>query len=261
MRGGDRKSEEALTFFDGETNLLRVFGKNFTEHDFARYIQSERNRLERLPGTAEQRARWGENENWTTQTYNELDRLFEARASSYAGQTITPQMKITLIKVAKWDREIDALIRNNKYKDARDLQSMVDSVLSSEQMRKKDEKPIEHFRPDAWVAAMERKGLMRDGKFLSLDETIKVLREYDYKRKKYKYPKEAADQLIANWVKYVRRNGDLRMAYALPRDMQTQDDYAEFEQEPSEEYEKKVYDMQLEEVQFTDPPLSEGEDE
>lgn len=263
--GEDRKDDEVLTFFDGETDLLRVFGRNFTEKDLAAYIKNERAKLDRIAGTAEQRTRWGEREEGeakeaTEKRYAELDRLYAARASAYSGQTITPQMKITLIKVAKLDFEMDKLIKRGEYKSVRDLQAVVDNVLSSEQMRKKDEKPVEYFKPDAWVVAFERHKLMKDGKFLDLGSTKKSVREYDFKRKKYKYPKDAADQILDNWVKYVRRNGDMRMAYALPKDMEVRDDYGEFEEE-TEEYREKKAEIQLGDVQFTEAPLGDDEEE
>lgn len=245
--GEDRKDDEVLTFFDGETDLLRVFGRNFTEKDLAAYIKNERAKLDRIAGTAEQRTRWGEREEGeakeaTEKRYAELDRLYAARASAYSGQTITPQMKITLIKVAKWDFEIDRLIQRGKYTDAKALQTMVDNVLSSEQMRKKDEKPVEGYELMSQVFTLERAGLMEDGKFLPIDKLQEVLFKRFIKGKKYDYSIDVCDAVIERVWSTMRANADAYMPDELPSDLDIEDKFDEFaDEETDEEREHKRF--------------------
>lgn len=231
--GMDRRRGIPTTFFDGETDMLRIFGKEFTEKDFSKYFLSMKKKIAETPGTPEQRDKWGKD--YTAQEYEELDRLYENRAANFRGQTITPQMDSTLTKVAKWELLLDKYIKNNNMKSARDLYSMIDMALSSEQMRKKDEKPIENFRPDAWITALERAGLMEDGKFLNYDDTVKALRDVTVKSKKYRYSLDVADQIQYNIYNNARKNGDLAIAYDMPEEMELEDEYGEFEEEETEE--------------------------
>lgn len=240
--GQDRTTDKVLTFFDGETNILRIFGERFTERDFAKYIQYERDRIKRLPGTPEQRAKWGEQEGYTTKTYNELDRLYEARASSYAGQTITPQMRLTLVRVAKWDYDIDRCVAEGRITEAKGLQSMVETALSSEQMRKKDEKPIENFRFDSQIVALQKMGLYEQGKFLNVEDTIKVIQENFLCRKKYPYSLDVADQIVLDIYNTMRANADQMTEIELPENLKQEDINGEFEpQETEAEIERRQY--------------------
>ncbi len=231
-------AKEPLTFFDGETNVLRIFGKNFSETTFAKYIQHERATLDSLPGTAEQRTRWGftedDGEEFSTELYNELDRQYFTRLESYKGMTITPQMEDTLIKVVRWNYKIDEYIRRGEIKAAKDLQAMVETALGSENMRKKDEKPVESLRIDALVEALENAGLMENGMLLAYDELVEALRDKHIKSKKYRYSLDVADQVLLDIVNSMRANADLMQLIELPEEYELEDIYGEFEKEETE---------------------------
>ena len=240
--GEDRKGSKVLSFFDGETDLLRIFGREMSQKDFAKYILVERRRIDSLPGTPEQREKWGVGAGYTDEIYNELDRLYAARASSYVGQTITPQMEDTLIKTAKWNYKIDKLVEKGAFKAAKDLQSMVDSVLSSEQMRKKDEKPVEAYSIDAQVIALERAGLMEQGKFLKLDALQKVLVDNFFKAPKYDYSIDVVDHSLEAINRTMRLNADLFVPTEVPAELKVDDDLEECEpEETPEEVENKRF--------------------
>lgn len=232
----DRKGNKVLSFFDGETDILRIFGREMSQKDFAKYILVEKKRIESLPGTPEQRERWGVGQGYTNDVYNELDRLYTARASNYVGQTITPQMEDTLIKTAKWNYKIDKLVEKGAFKAAKDLQSMVDTMLSSEQMRKKDEKPVESYAIDGQTVALEKAGLVEKGKFLTLDQIQKVLVEKFLKAKKYDgYSIDVADHMLEAIDKTMRANADLYIPAELPKELNMQDEFGEFAEEETEE--------------------------
>lgn len=229
-----------FTFSSGITNMLRIFGKDFTEKDFAKYVRFEQERLEKLEGTEAQREKWGTDDLWvdfnmTSEVYDELDRQYENRVSSYKGQSITPQMDDTLVKVCKWNLVINHLFKKGEIKAAKDVQTMVDSVLAAEQMRKKDEKPVEGYRIDAQIKALEDRGLLEDGKFLNLKDTIRTLRDSFVKSRKYDYSLDVADQMIFDFYNNMRANADLFMTGELPEELLAIDEYGEFQTEPSEE--------------------------
>lgn len=238
----DRKGKKILTFFDGITNMREIFGKDLTETDFAKYVKSERAKLDKMPGTPEQREKWGVNKEWTTEDYNELDRLYEARASSFKGQTLTLQQENALINVAKWSLKQDKFIDKGNLQGAKALLDMIDKTLAAESMRKKDEKPVEHFRPDAWVVALERAGLMADGKFLNLPDTIAAIDKNLLRRHKYNYSLDVLDQSMLKMYNCIRQNADLAAVYDLPTELTVDDELGEFSpEETAEEKKRKKY--------------------
>ena len=241
--GEDRRNDDILSFFDGETNILRVFGRNFTEKDFAKYIKVERDKLANLPGTREQRDRWGTSSIWkglvmTNEVYNDLDKEYQIRVRSFAGQTLTDQQEDTLRKVAKLNVTYSYLMSQGLSKMALDVQKMVDTMLASEQMRKKDEKPIEGFELMSQVVALEKAGLMEDGKFLPIDELQKVLFYRFIKGRKFDYTIDAVDGIIENIYKTMRQNADAYIPTELPEELEIEDIHGEFAEEETEEERK-----------------------
>lgn len=228
--------EDVPNFFDGVTNILRIFGKNFTERDFAKFVQYEQDLIDSLEGTERQRERWGDS--YTAEEYNELDRLYEGRKESFKGVTLTAQMEDTLIKVCRWNLKIDQYIEDGNIKLAKDLQSMVETALASESMRKKDEKPVEAYSIDAQVKALEDAGLMEDGKFLNLDGVQKSLIKHFIKKKKYDYPIDVLDHVIEDIWNTMRENADAMISTELPSELKPTDEFGEFEEKETEEYEK-----------------------
>ncbi len=262
--GQDTKSGKVLGFADGVTTLWGLFGNKLGEPNFEKRIALEKEKIKKQIGTPEQRAKWGEQALYkglpiSAQMYDELDRLYEIRANSYKGQTITPQMDDTLIKVAKSNVIYDHLMRQGLVKAALDVQKNIDLLLASEQMRKKDEKPVEHFRMDALVTALEKFGCMENGDFLNYDELVEVLRDNFVKSKKYDYSLDAADQVVLDIVNAMRKNADLLELSELPIELAVEDEYGEFEPEETEEEKKRKAFAGLTKVRFTEE--KKGDDE
>lgn len=240
------KNGKIRGFLDGKSDIRQIFGREMNYTDFSGYVAHEQEKIDELEGTEEQREKWGTGKLWsktemTSHIYDELDRQYENRAASYKGQTITPQMEDTLIKVAKFNTVIDILMEEGDSKTILDIQKTVDNLLASEQMRKKDEKPIETFALDAWIVALEKSGLMKDGDFLTFEETenalIKIL-----KGKGYEQTLDAIYQLEMNILNNARRNEDLPLLYELPENMQVKDHLGEFAtKEGQEEKDAKAY--------------------
>ncbi|MCH5315460.1 MAG: hypothetical protein J1E81_06070 [Eubacterium sp.] len=254
----DTKRGKPLGFKDGAvTQLQRLFGEKLNHDDFVAYLTKERQKIERkekLPGTDEQRERWGTSPDYRTSAdYDELDRLYEVRANSYKGQTITPQMENTLENVVRWSFKMNKLLdeKNPNFHGAKALSDMIDKALASENMRKKDEKPVEHFRMDALVVALEKAGCMENGDFLTYDELIEVLRDNFIKSKKYDQSLDVADQVILDILNAMRSNADLMQLTELPFDLAVEDAYGEFEPEETEEEKRRKEFAGLTKVQFT----------
>lgn len=250
--GQDRKNGKVLGFADGATTLWSLFGNKLGEPNFEKRIALEKEKIKKQVGTDEQRERWGTEPLYisqnpkipklvmTTAVYNELDRIYANRAEALKGTTITPQIDFTLQEVAK-NTVIYSHQRRHGERDKDKTWKDIDSMLASEQLRKKDEKPIANFAPDAWITAFEKAGLMEDGQFLTLpeieDTMIKIMRG-----KGYDQTLDAAHQLELNIVNNARKNADQQTVFELPEDMRITDELGEFaDEESAEEKEAKEY--------------------
>lgn len=241
--------DKPRTFLDGTANIRKIFGRDLTEKDFGRYVRAEQERYDNLTGTEKQRTKWGV-ANYTSADYDELDRRFNNRMATYKGITVTPQMEDILTTVCKLSFEGDRAIEHGNTKKAKDLYDMLDKMLASENLRKKDEKPVENAKTDAFVAAMEKAGLMDDGQLLDYDRTVEALRDHFVKSKKYDYSLDACDQMINDYYNNLRANADLALVSVLPADMEVEDEYGEFEAEETEEEKKRKRYAGLTPVQF-----------
>lgn len=240
------QNDEIATFFDGITNILKVFGKELTQKDTAKYIQFENERIEKLPGTEEQRERWGTQAIWkglnmTAKVYEELDNQYFAMLGNFSGMTVTEQMENTLIDVSKMRVAANYLMSLGDDSFTKLLKA-ADDRLGSEQMRKKDEKPMEEMRIDALKIALENAGLMENGELLTYEETVNVLMNSFVKKKKYNYSVDVADQIIFDVLNNMRANADVQLLTDLPEDAMVDDEWGEFEPEETErEKEAKKY--------------------
>lgn len=235
------------TFADGETCLLKIFGREFSQKDFAKYVLTERAKVARLEGTEEQRRMWGVRNLWenvpmTTEIYNELDDMYEARLENYKGVSLSDATQATLRRVCKWTLAQDYLQSKGEVASIDKLQKSIDSAMAAEQLRKKDEKPVEALRPDALVQALENAGLMQNGDLLPYDELLNVLRDNFVKSKKYDYSLDVADQLILDVINSMRANADLVQVAELEEQFAPVDEYGEFEPtETEQEIKNKQY--------------------
>ena len=240
------KNTQYTTFFDGITDIRKVFGKEMTEKDFAKYLDYEQKRFAVLAGTPEQRERWGTGElckglPLTDELYCELDEQREIWLGRYKGQIVTPPLEQSIITICKRNKVADFLIETGAYNDAAKVQKMVDELMASEQMRKKDEKPIEQFRLDAWIDAFEKSGLMKNNDFLTFPEMEESLMKI-MRGRGYNQTLDVVHQLEKNIINNQRRNDDKQTIFELPENMKVVDELHEFvEEETAEEKHRKKY--------------------
>lgn len=241
------KNGENRGFLDGVNDIRSVFGKALTETDFARYIAAEQDRIATLPGTEEQRERWGEDDlckglPMTSDLYDKLDRKYEIWCARYKGQSFTPQLEDSIIEICKKNMASDYLFRIGDYANAQKVQKMVDEKMASEQMRKKDEKPVESLQVDAMVVAFENRGLMEKGKLVRHKDFAKTVAENFVKQPKYDHSIDVVDQMIYDYYNTMRQNADLPIETELPVSLKVEDEYGEFFDKPTAaEEENKKY--------------------
>ena len=243
------------TFKDGETYLLRIFGRGMSEKTFGKFVISERQRLSNKEGTEEQRIFWGErplyqNVPMTTSIYNELDKRYESRMARLKGVSIDEQLIDTQKKLCKMLLAQDHLLSLGDVAAFDKLQKSIDSIQAAEQLRKKDEKPMEEMRIDALVVALENAGLMENGELLTYDELLDALISRFPKSRKYNYSVDVADQVVLDIINSMRANADLMQVIDLPEEYEIVDEHGEFSPvETEQEKEAKRY-LGLTNVQF-----------
>lgn len=197
-------------------------------------------------------ARWkrewgtGDEENpYTLEDYRQLDSLYAmytARINS-AGAAPDAQQEDTLRTCCKLRLQSDRAI-NKPTKESVDiaakLNKMIQDLLAAENLRKRDEKPIENVRIDSIVDALEKAGMMHKGKILNLPDLQEKLLERlgalgGKPSHKYPYTLDAADQMAQYIVNAMRANDGMAEIPYSPENMCFDENVAaEFAARPNE---------------------------
>lgn len=242
-------------FLDGLTQIHEIFGSALKDGEFSKAVGIEKSgKAKNLPGTAKQRKTWGEGDEehrYTSSDYSELDQIYATYASRLekAGG-LDAQQEMTLRTCSRLHLLMNKAIAKGTIDDikkANTLNEMVQKQLAAENLRKKDEKPMEELRIDSIVDALEKGGLMKKGKILTLPELQKALLERlgalgGKPSHKYPYTLDAADQMILAIKNTGRVNDGLPELTELPDNMSFDENVAcEFADAPTPD-EMKTYE-------------------
>lgn len=230
-------------FGDSVCDIREIFGSKMSYTDFSAYVEAQQELITEQEGTEEQREQWGARPLWqnldlTTDLYNELDRRFEAKISRYKGINIDEVLTDTLKKLCRLELVQEYLISIGDVTSFDKIQKSIDSIQAAEQLRKKDEKPIENFKIDAQIKALEDAGLVEEGKFFDFDTTRKKLLNLT-KSTKYNYPLDMVDQMIFGIKNNMMANANALMSTELSPDLVFEDTNNEFEKKENKEYLEK----------------------
>lgn len=253
--GDDKRGGRDAEWLDGITDIRWAFGSKLDNTDFAAAIKAEKERLSKQPGTKLQRKRWGTKGGgalFTASDYERMDDLLDACAADYRNTGLSQRKEQSLIRYVK---ELFLADKANEEGDFRASQSHyrnADMILAGEGMRAKDEKPLEGFRFDAMIDAMEKAGLMKEGHFLSFDDTKEAIWRFVHPKGKnrYNYSIDVADQILLNWENNMRKNSAQAEVYELPAEMKLEDENGEFLPEETEEEKALKQQMDLLPVRF-----------
>lgn len=237
------KDGKPCGFLDGMTDITKIFG-DLKKGEFNKAVDAEvAARRNKEPGTKKQRKDWGSGDagkRYTTEDYNRLDELFEtfsARLVSAGGYDA--QQEFILRLCCRMTLDMEKLLAAGQIDKAQKLNKMIQENLASENLRKKDAKPVEDFRLDSWADALEEAGLTKNGKRCDPDEMFQILFG---RPPKYPYTKDAVEQMILINENRMRSNDGLPELTVLPDDMRLEDNLGEFAEEAGpreqEAYEK-----------------------
>lgn len=230
-----------LGFLDGLTDITKIFGNNLEKGEFSTAIDLEKSARNRKPGTQRQRKAWGDgkdedgNGGYTTADYNRLDELF----NTYSSRLEKPdtQQEYILRLCSRMTLDMEKLLSAGDVGNAQKLNKMIQENLASENLRRKDAKPVEDFKLDLWADALEKAGLMKNGKRCPPDEMFRIL---FCRPTKYKYSADAAEQILTICVNRARVNDGMGELSTIEPDMRIIDELGEFTEEQSER-ELEVY--------------------
>lgn len=234
VSGRSNINGEIAGFGDGMTDIRALFKPSQNKK-----IKPESETAPNVPvyspnGTDRQRNEWGEG--YDGKTYAELDHMYEAFKGDYP--MATSKQTYILHEAVKLYYDSDRARREGKTTDAARLAKMADDRLASEQMRKKDEKPIEQVRIDAVVDALEKHGYMTNGKLLSYDQLIDKIRG---DVPKYRYTKDTVDQAILKILNTMACNDGKPELTTLPAELRVTARPGEFAGEPNKK-EREAYE-------------------
>lgn len=245
VRGWDKKGKAG--FKDGETDALKIFGEELRKDEFAPAVQYELKSTGKASkgGTKAQVDAWGtgtEENPMTREDYDRLDYFYEtltSRLMSAGG--VDNQQELILRKVAEYYHQEEKCRAEGNYADAQKLVKMALDLLSSEQLQKKDAKPVEDVRIDSIIDSLEKWGAVENGKILSFPELTEFLlkelgRLGGTPAHKYTQTLDAADYCLLFIQNCMAQNEDLPKWMSLPDNMLFPEEVAhEFSETPTDD--------------------------
>ena len=112
----------------------------------------------------------GEGKDYTAAEIGELERIYTAQSAEFKG-SITPKMEYTLQKLSKLDLEPQKALAEGDGQEAKRYGDMVKDLKKTEGLDA-GEKPVEAFRPDALIVNLEKRGVVKEGKFFTKQGVI-----------------------------------------------------------------------------------------
>lgn len=226
-------------FLDGLTDIEKIFG-DISAGEFQKAVWADKSAQK--AGSERQRKVWGTGETvrpYSNEDYNELDRIYTILSADLENAGgVSAKQEMILRRCSARTLDMTRAEARGDYDKAAKISKLIDSDLASENLRKKDAKPVEDFRVDSWADSLEKAGLMKKGKRCSPDEMFQILFGRPLK---YPYTKDAAEQMILICENRARVNDGLPELSMLPDEMRLHDGLGEFAEEQSPR-EVEVYD-------------------
>ena len=223
-------------FLDGLTDINRIFGASLEKGEFSKAVDLEKSARDGKNGTKRQVADWGEGSGklpHTSEDYNEFDRIYSALCADFGGEdNVSAKQQLILRNVAKWTKQMNDAAELGQIDKAKKLSSMIQENLASENLRKKDTKPVEDLRLDGIVDRLEKAGLMKNGKRCTPDEAFRLIFDRPCQ---YAYTADAAEKMLLAIINQARINDGLSELMELPQGVElSNDELGEFAEEPNE---------------------------
>lgn len=191
---------------------------------------------------------WGVGDDETPYTpddYRRLDTIFETLAARLQGSGgYDAQQEFTLRNCSHMALLREKCIRKGDKESvskAKDLDKMISDNLAAENLRKKDEKPVQTARLDGIVEAIGKKYGVN--LFSTYDQVMEAIVKWINEKRRYANSQDAAEQALLAIVNCTRVNSDLPILTEIPSDAYLDQYAGEFDNSAAQrEREKPVYD-------------------
>lgn len=216
-------------FRDGETDIRAALEEGLADVD----------RWQREWGVGD------EDNAYSPADYRRLDEIFKTLAARLQGSGgYDAQQEFTLRNCSHMALLREKCIRKGDKESvskAKDLDKMIADNLAAENLRKRDEKPVQTARLDGIVeAAYKKYGI---GISCTKDQVIEAIVKWLNERKRYDCSQDAAEQAIMAILNCTRMNSDLPILSELPTDAVLDRYSGEFNNTPEQiNWEQKTYD-------------------
>ena len=183
--------------------------------------------------------RSGEIRDYTLEELEELERIYQMQSAEYKG-AITPRMEYNLQKIAKLELEQLKNITAGDGQEAKRYADIINTIKKSEGMTAADSKPLEKVKVDGLIDALEKKGILHEGKIIGKEELLKLLSK---ERHEYSTSRDVVDCMMMEIVNTMRANNGESQLSELPLSAQIEDPLHELREKPSKMEEEAMRDL------------------
>lgn len=230
-------------FFDAQVDITRIYGVDMTPEEFYKSVGIDTASRTFKYGTPSQRRAWGtggKQSPYTNEDYAELDRLYAAFSSRTKGQSVDTQQEYILRDCARMELQKQKYIQAKDIGSAQKLNAMIQTNLASENLRKKDEKPLDDLRFDGIADAIERKFGIDPNQILTKEQAVEICCKW-FMSHRYPYTLDCAHKMTLAIINATRINNEEPPLLDLPEELDFTDDFGEFAKKPNEA-EKDAYE-------------------
>lgn len=204
-------------FQDGVTEMAAALGEDMptapADGDFGLTQREQWNR------------KWGHDQ--SDEACQQMDNLYDVISAEYKG-AISPRMDLAIRDICKLRILRDKSLKTDS-SEAKRYQEMIDKIMTSEAMKVGDAKPTEAIRVDALADALEKRGVLVNGKF----NMRGVLNYIAQDKGTYLETLDIVDSIMLKMVNAQRTNlGEAEMT-KLPKDLRVHDVFDELSKVPS----------------------------
>ncbi len=165
----------------------------------------------------------GETREYTDGELEELERIYQMQSAEYKGN-ISPRMEYNLQKISKLELEQSRSIAEGDDAKAKRYADMVNTIKKSEGMTAADAKPLEKMSIDGLIVALEKKGILQQGKIVDKATLLKLLAQ---ERGFYSASRDIVDAMMMGIINTMRSNNGESELEELPVSAQVEDNLGE----------------------------------
>ena len=229
LAGLDEKDGEVTirTWQDGITDIADAFSGEFPVLPITGDLMVSN--MDELPREERWKIEWGDG--WEESEYREMDNRYMMLTSEWKGTPIPPRTSMSLHDVVR-----NMLLRDKDMKtdasSAKKRQDIINSIMSSEDLKVKVNREQETLKVDKLVQRLEEMGAIKNGDLVSYEELVEILRN---DRRSYDTSLDVVDSMMMCIINTMRKNMGMSELDSLPKEAQVRDKKGELLSEMSEE--------------------------